>query len=101
MELTLDQIVLVGVIASLVTQVLKIISERLGYSPSREVANITLFVASLVLGFFWMRPEVPVSGDPMELAQVLLTAALGLVGFASLIYNLLLEKVVFPRVRLA
>ena len=101
MELTLDQIVLVGAIASVATQVLKVISEKLGYSPSREVANIILFVVALVLGFFWMRPELPVSGDPMELAQILFEAALGLVGFASIIYNLLLEKVVFPRVRLA
>ena len=98
MELTVEQVLLVGLIASVITQFLRFLADKANVNLGQEVVNVILFVVALTLGFFWMRPEIPVGGDPMELAKVLLEAALGVVGFAALIYNILLKKVIYPRV---
>ena len=98
MELTVEQVLLVGLVASVITQFLRFLADTAGVSLGQEVVNIILFVVALTLGFFWMRPGIPVGGDPMELARAFLEAALGVVGFAGLIYNILLKKVIYPKV---
>ncbi len=98
MELTFEQVLLVGLIASAITQFLRFLADKANVNLGQEVVNVILFVVAIALGFLWMRPEIPVGGDPMELARVLLEAALGVVGFAGLIYNILLAKVIYPRI---
>ena len=98
MELSVEQVLLVGFIASVITQLLKFLADKFNFKMGQEVVNVILFVVAVGLGFLWMRPEIPVGGDPMELAKVLLEAALGVVGFAGLIYNILLAKIIYPRI---
>lgn len=100
MELSAEQIMLVGLIASAVSQVLKLVSSKLGYDPGRVAVNVALFVVAVILSFLWARPDFPASSDPMELAIALAEAAVGVFGFASLAYNLLLKQVVYPVLRL-
>ncbi len=98
MELTFEQVLLVGLIASAITQFLRFLADKANVNLGQEVVNVILFAVAVTLGFLWMRPEIPVGGDPMELARVLLEAALGVVGFAGLIYNILLGKIIYPKI---
>jgi len=92
-ELTAEQLIYIGVVASVITQALRLLASHFEYKPSRAIVNIALFVISIVLGVaFFGLPEV-VSEDPMELAGALIANAAAVLGSASLIYNVLLEKV--------
>lgn len=101
MQLSPDQVLLVGLIASVLTQVLKFAANKFGWKPSRIIVNVVLFAIAVVLAYFWSAPSLPPISDPAALAKALLEAALAVVGMASLIYNILLEKVVYPALRLS
>ena len=93
MELSAEQLIYVGVVASVIMQALRLLANHFEYKPSRVVVNVVLFVISIGLGIaFFGLPEVA-SDDPMELASALIASAAAVLGSASLIYNVLLEKV--------
>lgn len=93
MELSAEQLIYIGVVASVATQGLRLLANHFDYKPSRVVVTIALFVISIGLGIaFFGLPEVA-SDDPMELAGALVANAVAVLGSASLIYNVLLEKV--------
>lgn len=98
--LTSEQILLVGLVASALTQILKFLAVRFGYNPSQEVVNIALFVVAVGLAAAFGLPALEPTTDPAQLATLLLQAAAMVVGVATLVYNLLLEKVVYPALRL-
>ena len=100
MELTVEQIMMVGLIASFVSQVLKVLFEKAEIYPSRLVVNIALFVIATAISFLWARPELPPIDDPMAFAIALSEAAVAAFGFASLAYNILLKNVVYPKLKL-
>lgn len=101
MQLSPEQLLIVGLIASVVTQVLKLASAKLGFNPGRVVVNVALFVISLVLAYIWGAPALPPISDPAALAVTILEAAAAVAGSASVIYNVLLENIVYPAVKLA
>ena len=93
MELSVDQIFYVGVVASVVTQALRLLANHFEFKPADEIVTIVLFVISIGLGIaFFGLPEVA-SNDPMELAQALVASAVAVFGSAVGIYTLLLKKV--------
>lgn len=93
MELTPEQLVYVGVVASVITQGLRLLAKKFGYNAPREVVTVALFVVAIVLGiWFFGLPEVS-NGDPMELATKIIAAAASVLGSAVFIYNVLLDKV--------
>jgi hypothetical protein len=101
MELSADQIIVVGLIASVVTQLLKLLADKAGFKPGKVVVNIGLLIVAVVLALFWGGFNAPApGGDPMEFAVALLEQAIAVFGFASLIYNLLLKDVVYPAIKL-
>ena len=93
MELDPTQLIYIGIVASVLTQGLRLLASRFGYTPGRVVANVFLFVVSvgLAVGFSGL-PEFAGS-DPAEIATAVLAAATTVVGSASIIYNVLLDKV--------
>lgn len=93
MELSAEQLIYVGVVASVVVQALRLLANHFEFKPSREIVTVVLFVISIGLGIaFFGMPEVA-SGDPMELAQALVASAAAVFGSAVAIYNVLLDKV--------
>ena len=93
MELSAEQLIYVGVVASVIAQALRLLANHFEFKPSREIVTIALFVISIGLGIaFFGLPEVA-SGDPMELAGKLIASAAAVFGSAVGIYNLLLDKV--------
>jgi hypothetical protein len=93
MELTVTQITLLGTAASVITQLLRLLANKFGWKPGREMVNIGLFVLALGIGVFWFGIPVIGGDDPFILSTEILQAALSVVGAAGLIYNVLLNKV--------
>ena len=104
MELSPEQVLLVGLIAGFLVQGIKLASARWGEVIHRRVITVILFVIGLVLAYVFMPaslPTLPVLGeDPaayagliLAFASELISVAAGIVGFAIVIYNLLLQKV--------
>ena len=104
-----EQIMLVGFIATALVLALKLLAQWFGYVPGRGPLTVLLYVISFVLGGIWTGvylPPFPPSADPVSIvANVLqfvadLLAMLAPVaGIATLIYNLLYEKVVVPAIK--
>ena len=95
-----EQLIIIGLAASVITQIFKFLFDMFAIKPSGLAQMIILFVVSLVLALVFTAPELPPISDPMALALALIELASGVVGFAALIYKILLEKVVFPAIRL-
>lgn len=97
MELTPQQIIVIGVIASALTLGLRILSTHLNYKPGRLVINIILFIVSAVLAGLWLAPTLPpITDDIGAWFAALFQLAAPVVGFATLIYNALYSQVVVP-----
>lgn len=97
MELTPQQVIVLGMIASAITLGLRIAATRFNYRPGRLVVNIGLFVVSALLAFAWIKPVLPpLTEDIGAWVSALFLLAAPVVGFATLIYNALYSQVVAP-----
>lgn len=93
-----------GIVAAVVVQIAKWVLAGYGVKIGRRPVTILLFVISLLLGFWWLAPQIPPFPALVEdtglfvglivgwLAQIV-TLLVTLVGFATTIYNLLMQKV--------
>ena len=86
------QLFVIGLVATLVAQVLKILFSRWGWRPGKAGITLIAFVLSMGLAVAFNVPELPSAVDPMEFAKALISAASTIMGPATIIYNLLLEK---------
>ena len=93
MELTLYQLFLVGLVASAVVQVLRLIGANLNMKFSKAVIGWISAGVSSVLAVYFLWDKLPVlAGDPMELITALVAYAATIVGLATLIYNIVFDK---------
>lgn len=113
-ELTAAQIMILGVIATLIAAGVNLYMKRAGSKPGRRWITVGLYVIAIILGYVWGRPLLPVFPAfpaPVEDASLyavaiiewmglfvvflgkLVAAASSVVGFATLIYNVLLKNV--------
>ena len=92
MELTVVQIAIIGLVAVVLIQVIKLLAAKLGVVLSKFWVSVVAMVFSIALAVAWQLPKLPVVTDPLEFLLELLQVVGGVVGFATLIYNLLLEK---------
>lgn len=91
--LDVGQIYLIGLVATLAAQVVKIVAKKSGNDISKLGITMVAFGVSLVLSAVWFAPDLPVfADDPMAFATALLSAATAILGAASGIYNVFLEK---------
>jgi hypothetical protein len=106
--LSSDQIFLIsliaGGVASILAQIIKWMFAKKGVVLGRRPVTVLLFAISLGLGVWWLAPQIPPFPLLIEdtaayvglifvwLAQIL-TLLTTLVGFATVIYNLMLQKV--------
>jgi hypothetical protein len=103
-----EQIMFIGFVATAITLALKLLAQWGGYTPGRAPLTILLYAVSLVLGGIWTGvylPPFPPFADPvsfvgaaLQFVADLLAMLAPVVGIATLIYNLLYEKVVVPAV---
>jgi len=93
MELTAQQIMLIGFIASLLSVGVKLFSAKFGIELSKAWMTAIVAVISIVLAVLFNLPALPVYTDPMQYAAEWIALASGYVGFATIIYNILIDKV--------
>lgn len=97
MELTPQQIIVIGLLASIATFLLRVLATHLNYRPGRLVINIVLFIVSGALAVLWTKPVLPpITEDIGAFISALFLLAAPVVGFATLIYNALYSQVVVP-----
>jgi hypothetical protein len=103
-DLTIVQVTVIGIIAMVVVQGLKLLTAKLGKPIDRKWISVALFIFALILAYFWKSPALPAlptfAGEPGAIALSVLTfagnlivIASALIGFAMLIYNLFMDKV--------
>lgn len=104
MELNPTQIIIIGLIVTILVQVIKLIAAKIGKPIDRKLITVFLFVLALGLAYLWASPTLPhwpvLTGEPGAIALAVLTfigdligVASVVVGFATVIYNLLLQRV--------
>jgi hypothetical protein len=103
-QVTAEQIAILGFMALLIVQGIKLWVATTGKEVSTPVLTWGLFGLSLVLAFFWAAPNMPalpvLTGDPggivgalLGYAATLVGVASAIAGFATLVYNVLLKAV--------
>lgn len=101
-----EQIMLAGFVASAIVYGLKMLAQWFDVHPGRLELTIVLYVVSLGLGWLWtgvIVPAFPPFTDPVTFVAALLQyvslwlVAVGpILATATLVYNLLYEKVIVP-----
>ena len=91
MNLSPEQLLLIGLAASVLTQILKFVFDKAGWQPGAAIKMVILFVVSAGLAFAFFGAQF--IADPIN-------SLLGIVGVAVAVYQLLLKSVVFPAVKL-
>jgi hypothetical protein len=97
MQLSGDQLVLIGGISTLLVSFLKFLLGLFEVKMPRTVLTIVIMVVSLVMGYVWLAPAIAIAfatGDPMGSLGALLNIAVSVVGYATLIYNILLANAI-------
>ena len=101
------QLILIGLIAAAITWLLKMLAQRFGYHPSRKIVSVFLFFVSVLLALAWAGAVIPTlppfTSDIAAYAAALwaylnawIAVGAPILGTATLIYNLLYERVVVP-----
>lgn len=100
MELTATQVIIIGLVASVLAQGIKMLSAWLKKPVGEKVTMVIVFISSLVLAYIFAQPPVPVGGwDIPEIINYLVTQVSAVLGLAVAIYVMLL-KMVFEKFKL-
>jgi len=92
MILNPEQLFLIGIVASVATQALRLLAERFGFVPSKIVISVALMAIAGGLGYaFFGAPALGV--DPVA---GFVNLVISVSGAALLVYNVLLDKVLLP-----
>jgi len=98
MELTTEQVILLGFIAPVIVQVIKLFSAWLKHDLSQEVITVILFVVSVVLAFVFMPPAIP-DWSLQSIISFIFMQLGAVMGLAYIIY-MFLYKWVFDKLTL-
>jgi len=91
--LNAGQLYLIGLIATVCAQVIKVVAKKSGNDISKLGITLIAFVISLILAAIWFMPDLPpFADDPMTFALALAQTATAILGAAVAIYNVALEK---------
>ncbi len=104
MELTIAQAAIVGFVAVILTQGIKIFFNWINKPIDRRVVTIAVYIPAVVMAVYWAQPAMPVfpvlTDDPaifvsvfLSYAGELLVVAASVAGFAMTIYNLGMDTV--------
>ena len=84
--------VLLSMVAPVLVQLIKVLSAKLGWKMDKPVITIIVAVVAAGAAYIVEAPNLPAYSDPMAFIQALLTIAGGVFATATILYNLLLDK---------
>jgi len=84
--------ILVSIVAPVLVQIIKVLSGKLGWEMNKQVVTIVVAVVAAGAAFIVEAPNLPEYGDPMAFVQALLAIAGAVIATATVLYNLLLDK---------
>ena len=84
--------ILVSMIAPLLVQLIKVLSSKLGWEMEKPSITIVVAVIAAIGAFILESPDLPSYEDPMLFIQALLTIAGTVMATATILYNMLLDK---------
>lgn len=91
--LTDTQILIIGLLASVLGQVIKLVFAYFQYELSKVSITVVVSIVSMILAWIFNPLVLPeYTGDLLTYTMGVITMLSTLVGFAMVIYNLLLEK---------
>jgi hypothetical protein len=104
MSITPEQVILIGLLAAFVAQAVKLAATYFSWQIDRKGLTIGLFAVAVALAYIWAAPALPafpaMDSDPAVFGGAvvgwignIVSVASVIVGFATIIYNLLLVKV--------
>ena len=93
MELTVEQIFLVGLVASGISAVIRLLSAKFGVELSKAVMTVIVSVVAFILAVLFNLPALPIYVEPIQFVLEWVTLISAYLGMATLIYNLILDKV--------
>jgi len=85
--------VLLSIVAPVLVQIIKVLSSKLGWDMNKQVVTIIVAVIATGAAVIVGAPSLPDYSDPMIFVQELLAIAGGIFATATVLYNLLLDKI--------
>ena len=94
MELTLAQLAVIGLVATALSAGLRLlVAKVLGKEIGKGWMSVIAYAVSVLLAVVFLWPlELPAGGDPSQVVAALLALATSVFGFATVIYNVILDK---------
>lgn len=92
-----EQTIVVGVIASAITLLLRVLATYVKIRFGRLTINIFLYLVAAIVAVAWAHPTLPpFTSDIGAFVVALFQLAAPVVGVATLVYNALYSQVVVP-----
>jgi hypothetical protein len=91
--LDLGQLALIGLGATLVAQILKLVSAWFKKPLGKDWVTVIAFVVSVIMAYLFLPKSAVAISDPMQFASDLIEQSSVILGTATLVYNVLLEKI--------
>lgn len=92
-ELTPEQLWIVGAVASVLSVAVRFLAARFGFSLGKGAMTVVVAVISFALAAAFNVPALPAYVDPVQFVGDWVALLASFVGPATVIYNLLLDKV--------
>lgn len=93
MELLPEQIFIVGLVASALGVIIRLLSAKFGTELSKFWMTIIVAVVAVVLAVVFNLPTLPEYVDPFQYIGAWIGILSGYLGMATAIYNLILSKI--------
>ena len=93
MELSPEQLLIIGFVITVLSAGLKLLSAKFGVALSKFWMTIVVAVVSVILAVVFNLPLLPEYIDPLQYIGAWFALLSGYVGAAMIIYNLILDKV--------
>lgn len=94
MELTTTQVILIGLVATILAQGVKLAGAYLHWDIGKGAITVIAYIISAVFAFFIMKPATPDGGWTfLAIMDMIINQAGAVMGLATTIYNILFDKI--------
>ena len=92
MEVTPEQVFLVGLVASGLAAIIRLLAAKAGFTLSKAWMSVLAAAVSVILAVLFNLPQLPEYIDPLQYLGEWISLASAYLGMATAIYNLVIDK---------